>query len=578
MKIRPCSLIVIIYFIFPSFLFSQDSLQLKKETLTTGSIKNNEENYLDTINLKPAAVFLYGDTLFLVNAPLGTTSTVQRAENISFKLKSISKVYDQTKDTIYLKHGSDFINIMFNDEVVYILTSNDSEKFDTSLLQLANKQMLILKETLESKTTNLTIKEKFTLAGYFLLSLLGLIVFLKLVQWIFKIIIKRLSKFERKILNKKKNLIKYLIPKQTKNIFVFIANVVKVIIIVLFLIAYLPFMFSFFPLTKGIVDLFYGYISTPIKFLFFGFIDFLPSLFFILVILFFTRYIIRVSKDLAEDIENDKLVLKEFPKDWANTTQKMFSVLVYAFSIVLIYPHIPGSSSTAFKGVTIFIGALVSFGSTSAIANMVAGIVITYMRPYQIGDRVKIQGAYGDVIERSLLMTRIQTLKNEEVTIPNANIIGGHIMNYSTNSKKIGVILHTSVTLGYDVPWNLAEKLLLEAASNSMLLQKDPKPFVLQTSLDDNYVSYELNVYSKQEKKMPLIYSDIHRNILDVFNEAGVEILSPAYVSARDGNLTTVPGLIKPNSRSPIEKIVDHLTGKNQKITIVKNDEGDTKK
>jgi len=568
MKIKPYSLIVIFYFLFPYFLFSQDSIQPKKETLTPVSVKNNEGNSLDTINLKPAAVFLYGDTLFLVNAPLGKTSTEQRAEKISNKLKSISKVYDQTKDTIYLKHGSDFINIMFNDEVVYILTFNDSEKFDTSLLQLANKQMLILKESLETKTTNLTIKEKLTLAGYFLLSLLGLIVFLKLVQWIFKMIIKRLSKFERKILNKKKNLIKYLIPKHTKNIFVFIANVVKVIIIVLFLIAYLPFMFSFFPLTEGIVDLFYGYISTPIKFLFFGFLDFLPSLFFILVILFFTRYIIRVSKDLVDDIENDKL----------STTQKMFSVLVYAFSIVLIYPHIPGSSSDAFKGVTIFIGALVSFGSTSAIANIVAGIVITYMRPYQIGDRVKIQGAYGDVIERSLLMTRIQTLKNEEVTIPNANIIGGHIMNYSTNSKKIGVILHTSVTLGYDVPWNLAEKLLLEAASNSMLLQKDPKPFVLQTSLDDNYVSYELNVYSKQEKKMPLIYSDIPRNILDVFNEAGVEILSPAYVSARDGNLTTVPGLIKPNSRSPIEKIVDHLTGKNQKITIVKNDEGDTKK
>jgi len=182
MKIRPCSLIVIFYFFFPFILFSQDSLQIKKETLTSNSIKNNEENSLDTINLKPAAVFLYGDTLFLVNAPLGTTSIVQRAEKISSKLKSITKVYDQTKDTIYLKQGNDFINIMFNDEVAYILTSNDSERSNTSLLQLANKQMHILKDSLNSKTSNLTLEEKFTLAGYFLLSLLGLVVFLKLVQ------------------------------------------------------------------------------------------------------------------------------------------------------------------------------------------------------------------------------------------------------------------------------------------------------------------------------------------------------------------------------------------------------------
>ncbi len=577
MNIGSKSLILLIYFILPSYLFSQDSLLSENKKQISDQVTQNTNTDVDSTNLG-YPVILYRDTLFLLYSSIGASSVEQRADKISKKLKSISKKYDPSKDTIYLKQGTDFINIMFNDEVAYVLTTQDSNENKVLLSEFGKVQVVTLVNVLESKLSNLTIKEKLILVGYFLLSLLGLLIFLKFIQWIFKIIIKRLSKFERKLLNRKKNLIKYFIPKNTQNIFVFIAKVVRLVIIVLFLLAYLPFMFSFFPVAEGIVEIFYGYISTPIKFLFYGFINFLPSLFFIIVILLFTRYIIKVSKYLVEDIENDKLVLKEFPKDWANTTQKMFTVFVYAFAIVLISPHIPGSGSAAFKGVTIFIGALVSFGSTSAIANIIAGIVITYMRPYQIGDRVRIQGTYGDVIERSLLVTRILTLKNEEVTIPNANIIGGHILNYSTNSKKNGVILHTSVTLGYDVPWKLAEKLLLKAASNSMLLQKDPKPFVLQTSLDDNYVSYELNVYSKQEKKMPLIYSDIHHNILDVFNKAGVEILSPAYISARDGNLTTVPDLVKPNSRSPIERIVDHLTGKNQKITIVKNDEGDTQK
>lgn len=353
----------------------------------------------------------------------------------------------------------------------------------------------------------------------------------------------------------------------------FFAKATRLVVIVLFLLAYLPFMFSFFPMTKGIVSLFYGYIEKPILFLIYGFIDFLPNLFFIIVIIIFTRYIVKVSKYFVEDIENEKLVLKNFPKDWANTTQKMFSLLAYAFALILIYPQIPGSTSSAFKGVSIFIGAILSFGSTSAIANLIAGVVITYMRPFQIGDRISVQGIYGDVIEKTLLVTRVQTPKMEEVTIPNANIIGGHLINYSANSKKKGLILHTSITLGYNVPWDQAEKLLLSAAQNSKFLLKEPKPFVLQTSLDDNYVSHELNVYTKEEKKMPLIYSDIHRNILDVFNEAGVEILSPQYMAARDGNLTTVPSLITENSRSPIDKIVDHLTGKNQKPTITKTND-----
>ena len=194
------------------------------------------------------------------------------------------------------------------------------------------------------------------------------------------------------------------------------------------------------------------------------------------------------------------------------------------------------------------------------------------MSPFKIGDRVKIQNTTGDVIERTLLVTRILTPKNEEITIPNANIINNHLINYSANVEKSGLLLHTSVTIGYDVPWVQVDKLLCEAALKSLHIEPEPPPFVLQTSLDDNYISYEINAYTKEAKAMPAIYSDIHKNILDVFNEAGVEILSPQYFAARDGNLSTIPGKLDPDSRSPINKIVDHLTGQNQKISIKTND------
>jgi small-conductance mechanosensitive channel len=298
-------------------------------------------------------------------------------------------------------------------------------------------------------------------------------------------------------------------------------------------------------------------------------VEFIPSLFFILVIAFFARYFARIISEIANDVEIERFKIKNFHKDWAKPTGKILAILIYALALILIFPYLPGSGSAAFQGISIFIGALISFGSTSAIANIIAGIVITYMRPFQIGDRIKVDNIVGDVIEKTILVTRIRTTKKEEVTIPNAKILSGTIVNYSNEDDK-AIILYTSVTLGYDVPWETAEELLLEAALNTQFILKEPKPFVLQTSLDDYYVSYELNAYTSEPKKMPFIYSEMHKNILNAFNKAGVEILSPSYVSARDGSLTTVAGKLTAEDKSPLNKIVDHLTGQNQNITITK--------
>ena len=529
----------------------------------------------DSITDQFAAVTLSGDTLFLIRYSPNEYPVKYRAGQISQRLESLSKNYKKGIDTIYSKKEESFISVMYNDEIAFIVTENDARSNRVSTEKLAEIQMAKYRDALHQDTKyDLSTQEWLKRIGFFLLSLLVLIAAFKLINWLFKKLNTYLSKFEKKFLKNKKNIFKYFIPRNTTNIFVFVSNMIRYIVLVLILLTYLPFMFSFFPWTEEMVSKFYSYLANPVKFVFFGFIDFVPNLIFIVVILFITRYIIRVQKDIVDDIETEKFIIKGFPKDWANTTQKIISLLIWAFALVLIYPHLPGSASPAFRGVSIFIGAIVSFGSTSAIANIIAGVVITYMRPYQIGDRVKIQNTTGDVIEKTLLVTRIRTIKNEDVTIPNANIINNHLINYSANVDKNGLLLHTSITIGYDVPWHKVEKLLIEAASKSLHIEPEPKPFVLQTSLDDNYVSYEINAYSKEAKKMALIYSDIHKNILDVFNTAGVEILSPQYIAARDGNLTTVPSQLSNDSRSPIDKIVDHLTGQNQAIKVKTNQSG----
>lgn len=531
---------------------------------------SQEKNHVDQVAKAP--VIFNGDTLFFVNFSPKEYPVSYRAEQISSRLETLAKDYKQGIDTVYLKSENTFISIMYNDEVAFIVNENDAKISGTSVKQLAELQIGKFKDSLHQHTKyDLTTQQWLIRIGYFLLSLVILIIAIKIINWLFRKLNAYLSKFEKKFLKNKKNIFKYFIPKTTTNIFVFISNVARFITILAVLLTYMPFMFSFFPWTEDLVSTFYSYLARPIKFVVFGFIDFLPNLIFIIVIVYITRYVIRIMRDIVEDIEAEKFIISGFPKDWAKTTQKIIGLLIWAFSLVLIYPHLPGATSPAFKGVSIFIGALVSFGSTSAIANIVAGIVITYMRPYQIGDRVRILDTIGDVVEKTLLVTRIRTIKNEDVTIPNANIINNHLINYSANVSRNGLLLHTSITIGYDVPWEKVEQLLIEAASKSIHIEPEPTPFVLQTSLDDNYVSYEVNAYTKEAKKMALIYSDIHKNILDVFNDAGVEILSPQYIAARDGNLTTVPNNLSPESKSPLDKIVDHLTGQNQAIKVKKN-------
>ena len=195
------------------------------------------------------------------------------------------------------------------------------------------------------------------------------------------------------------------------------------------------------------------------------------------------------------------------------------------------YPYIPGSSSDAFKGVTIFIGVLFSLGSSSVIGNIMAGYTLVYRRAFKVGDRVKIHDHVGDVLERRILVTRLQTLKNEEVIIPNSEILNSHVVNYSSMANEQGLILHITAGIGYETPWRQVEAMLLEAASRTPGLLKKPPPFVLQLALGDFCVTYELNVYCDRPNDMTKLYTLLSQHILDAFNEYGVQIMTPAYMA-----------------------------------------------
>ena len=285
----------------------------------------------------------------------------------------------------------------------------------------------------------------------------------------------------------------------------------------------------------------FGYILSPVKKILLAFINYIPELMTIVVLVVITRYILKFLKYLLKEIEDEKLKIPGFFPDWAKPTYNLIKIFVLAFMFVVIFPYLPVSNSEVFKGVSVFLGIVFSLGSSSVVGNMVAGLVITYMRPFKIGDRIKIGEVVGDVVEKTPFVTRLKTPKKEFITIPNSNILASNVVNYSTSKMDEGIILHTTVTIGYDVPWRKVHELLIRAAEKTQYIGTKNKPFVLQTSLDDFYVSYQLNATTNEPNMQPAIYSELHQNIQDAFNEAGIEIMSPHYRAARDGNTIAVP-------------------------------------
>ncbi len=282
----------------------------------------------------------------------------------------------------------------------------------------------------------------------------------------------------------------------------------------------------------------------PLKFSWFAIVDYIPNLLTIVIIVALARFLIHLIGMVFQGVKTKRIRIPNFYPEFADPSFILVKLMIWVLTAVIIFPYLPGSSSPAFQGISIFIGVLISLGSTTAVANVVAGTVLTYTRAFKVGDQVTIAGTRGRIVERSTFVTRIQTLKNVIVSIPNSMVLNNNIINFSKNMGKSGLFVHTTITIGYDVPWQRVNELLKAAAAKTEYIAEEPAPFVLQTSLDDNYVSYEVNGWTQQPEMLSKIYSSLHANILDEFHSQNVEILSPAYRASRDGSATTIPEVI----------------------------------
>lgn len=292
---------------------------------------------------------------------------------------------------------------------------------------------------------------------------------------------------------------------------------------------YLSSVLMLFPWTRGFASNLISRLVDPLRSIGYGFLEALPNLVFLVALYFFTRYALNLIRLFFDNLAEGTVTLANFEQDWAIPTYRLIRILVVALAVVVAYPYIPGSSSEAFKGVSLFIGVIFSLGSSSVISNMIAGYTMIYRRVFKVGDRVRIGNFFGDVDQVRMLVTYLRTVKNEVVAIPNSTIINGDVVNYSTLAHKVGLILHTTIGIGYETPWRQVEAMLLEAAARTSGLLREPPPFVRQQTLGDYCVTYEINAYCDDSHAMDRLYTELHRNILDLFNEYGVQIMTPAY-------------------------------------------------
>jgi small-conductance mechanosensitive channel len=518
-------------------------------------------------------VVLMNETLFLIYDKVGPFTPEVRANAITERLEKLMKDHLARLDSITIYRGETTTDILAGDMVIMSVTDGDAKAIGRTRQDLAEEYAQIIQDSIKKIIKDTSIRS--IIIGIALsLVLTGVLIFIiGLSRRIFPKIYARLRSWRGiHIRAIKIQDFELLTADRITSIIIGLLKIIHLLIVLLMIYFYVPFVLSLFPWTRGLSGKLISYILSAFSSVGRIIVSYLPSLLIIAVIVFVTYYVVKFVRFLFTEIGKGTIRLKGFYKDWAEPTYKLVRFMFIILAVMMAYPYIPGSSSSAFKGVSIFIGIVFSLGSSSSIANIIAGIILTYMRAFSIGDRVKISDTIGDVIERTLLVTCIRTIKNVNITIPNSMILGSHIINFSSSANNgMSLILHTTVTIGYDVPWRRVHELLINSAKLTQNILENPAPFVLQTSLDDFYVSYELNAYTDKPNIMAKTYSDLHQNIQDRFNEAGVEIMSPHYSAIRDGNQITVPEDYLPETYtaptfriSPLERLINRINGKGQ--------------
>ena len=476
-----------------------------------------------------APVIVNGDVLFLVRGATAYPAH-KRAKMVSKRIEALAEDENFDPKTLRIEESADRSEIKAGNQIVVTVAQEDSELEGLSRKILSELFLNRIQTSIQRYRHDRTASVLLLNGVFAMMATAVLIGVLFGMRWGMRRLDTVLERqLKRRIESLEARSFRLLQAEQIWAALRAVVRLVRVLVVLFLLYIYLNSVLGLFPWTRVFARTLLHYVIDPLTTMGIAVVDYLPDLFFLIFLILVSRYILKMTHALFSAVDKKRLTLRGFEADWAWPTYRIVRLIVIAFTLVIAYPYIPGSDSDAFKGVSLFFGILFSLGSTSVISNVVAGYTMTYRRAFRLGDRVRIGETMGDVTEMRLLVTHLLTAKNEEVVIPNSIILNSEVTNYSTMAREQGLILHTTVGIGYEVPWRQVEAMLLMAAQRTSGLRTDTQAFVLQKSLGDFAVNYELNVYCDNVNRMMALYSQLHRNIQDVFNEYGVQIMTPAY-------------------------------------------------
>ena len=483
------------------------------------------------VKLQGYPVMLGDQILFYIREEVRGISPEARAKAISEKIKAVAEDFNIPVSSVTISNFEmPMTQILAGDKNLLLILDQDARAEGRTREELAAEYNRKIGNAIEKYREERGLKQELVGILYTFIATLVLIAALYLIN---KLYHRGEAKIQAWLDSKKVHIgiqtFEVVRAERVRALLMGALKVIQVFIILLLFYAYLHLSLSFLPWTKAFASQLFGYILGPLQTVGSAVLKMIPGLIVLAIIVLITLYILKLMRHFFDEVEKGIIVLKGFYPEWAKPTYRICRLLAIAFAAVVAFPYIPGSDSPAFKGISIFFGVLFSLGSTSFVANILAGYSLTYRRVFRVGDRVKIADFVGDVIDMRLSVTHLKTIKNEDIIVPNSMIVNSHVINYSSFAREKGLILHTTVTIGYDTPWRQVHALLLMGAERTSGVLREPPPFILQTSLDDFYVTYELNVYTDKPLEMIEIYSELHQNVQDAFNEYEVQIMSPSY-------------------------------------------------
>lgn len=536
---------------------------LANEEAMTPNLDSAELSQSETVisnEIDGFPVLLDGVPLFQVRQGVeGVTSAEERADIISQRILAIANNPEITPQDIRAEVQDTQSVVLAGDTVLFTVREQESAAYGKPHPQLAAITVDKIQQGLVDYRERRSVRRLVTSLVAMIISTIALILFLRGVFLIASKLLIRVRAQRQRGVGLRFQSFQLLGAGATSYLFSGLVRLARWGLVLLALYLYVPFVLSLFPATEALGDSLLQDVAFRLNLLAQAFVAYLPKLAMIAVIAVIAYYAIQFARQVITELGRPG-AYPWFYEEWIQPTIRLITLMIIAIAFVMAGPYLPGFGSPAFQGVSLFVGALLTLGSSSAVSNALAGIILIYTRAFQLGDYIRIDNTVGKVQDKSLFVTRLLTPKMETVTIPNASVLNNNVINYSAICRESHgyLLLHTTITLGYDVPWRQVHDVLIDAAKATTNIATDPHPFVLQTSLNDFNVSYQLNAYTSSPEAMPHIYSDLHQNIQDKCNAADIEILSPTFSALRDGNHSTIPANYLPDDYVSPTFLVQH--------------------